>query len=103
MGDKLVVIASLQLRYYDVVSEYMELFIEKQDMDFDFWVGDIVGGIASMGDHFFSFDDIRLDIDGIIPKGVILDWYDYTVYNNENGAKDMNYITYLKLNGFFKK
>jgi len=61
-------------------------------------VSDDIGGIASFGDvNFFSFDDIRQDIDLGVPKGLIFDWnYDNLEYAGENRDKYINYYSYIK-------
>lgn len=72
-------IAILKNEFDLLANEYVKIFCEKQDMYFDFWVGDEIGGVASVGDYFFNLDDIRYDIDSKIKKGEILDWQDYVI------------------------
>lgn len=66
---------SLKEKYKRIVHAYIKEFEKKQDVQLEYWVGDKVGGICTFGDVlFFSFDDIRHDIDTNQPKGQILDW-----------------------------
>lgn len=84
----------LQNRYNKVVDDYIQLFSNKQEIEFEFWVGDVVGGIASFGDiYFFSFSDILYDINTNQPKELILQWlYDGVDYPDIN----INYYSYSK-------
>lgn len=36
----------LKTRYEAICKEYIDVFCEKQGMEFEFWVAEIVGGIA---------------------------------------------------------
>lgn len=86
-------IKKLKQIYEKACNDYVAIFIEKQEMDFDFWVGQEVGGIASCGDFFFNFSDIAYDINTNQPKGLIIDWY----YDNlGNQDKMINYCSYTK-------
>lgn len=74
---------TLKAKYERIVDAYIKEFEKKQDMELEHWVGDEVGGICSFGDVlFFSFDDIRLDIDTNQPKGQIIDWLYDTMERN---------------------
>lgn len=80
---------SLKEKYERIVNAYIKEFEKKQDMQLEFWVGDEVGGICTFGDVlFFSFDDIRHDIDTNQPKGQILDWLYQSI---ERDGHTMNY------------
>lgn len=80
---------NLKAKYERIVDAYIKEFEKKQEVELEYWVGDEVGGICSFGDVlFFSFDDIRLDIDTNQPKGQIIDWlYDTMEHNGDR----MNY------------
>ena len=75
-------------KYKEICNAIVVQFCEKQDMDFNGWIADEVGGIAECSDFYFNFVDIVKDIDRNIEKGVIIDWY-YSNTDNEN-----NYINY---------
>ena len=67
----------LHLDYCKICNDFIAAFEEKQDIEFNYWVGDEVGGIASFAwQYFFNLSDIILDIITNQPKGKILDWQD---------------------------
>ena len=43
----------LKKQYEIVVSEYIQKFCNKQELDFEYWVGNDIGGIACFGDIHF--------------------------------------------------
>jgi hypothetical protein len=86
-------IEKLKKDYEKVCNQYMKLFCEKQDLGFDGFVGDEVGGVACCNDFFFNFQDIVWDVNAKIPKGVIIEWYDAQL---ENPEKAINYYSYTK-------
>ena len=84
----------LKKQYEMVVSEYVKKFCNKQELEFEYWVGNDIGGIACFGDIFFyNFQDIVWDINSKQPKGLIIKWlYDCC----ENTEKSINYFSYSK-------
>jgi len=86
-------IEKLKKDYEKVCNQYMKLFCEKQDIGFDGFVNDDIGGIALCSDFFFNFQDIVCDVNAKIPKGVIIEWYDAQL---ENPEKAINYYSYTK-------
>ena len=84
----------LQKQYQSICNQYIEEFCEKQEVSFEGWVADQVGGIAVCSfDFYFSFQDIVLDINSDQPKGAIIDWYHQNI---ENPEKSINYYSYSK-------
>lgn len=85
----------LKAKYEIIVDKYLDKFCKKQGFDkkHGYWVGDRVGDIFDINSYFFSFDDIRLDVDNNVPKGKIIEWYDDNDYFNK---KVINYESYLK-------
>lgn len=84
-------------RLNKTIKEYVDLFCKKHDIDFDFWVADLSGTIGVFGDYFFSFEDIRLDLETNQPKDSIFKWYDL---NLEMGMKNKHTINYYSwING----
>lgn len=83
----------LKNKYELICNDYVIFFCNKQEMDFEGWVGDVVGGIAYCNDFFFDFLNIVLDINSKQPKGLIVDWY---YENMENPEKSINYHSYTK-------
>ena len=83
----------LQRDYDSVCNKYISKFCKKQELEFEGWVGDLVGQIAYCGDFYYNFHDIVLDVNSEQPKGVIIDWY-YDTLNNPKKA--MSYYSYTK-------
>jgi hypothetical protein len=89
----------LKTQYENVCNEYVRRFCEKQEIDFDGWVGDEVGGIASfIHQYFFNMSDIILDITTNQPVGFILDWQsdgvDYNMFDYNMFKDKTEYINY---------
>jgi hypothetical protein len=86
-------INELKTQYENVCNEYIKKFCKKQEMEFEGWVGDSVGGVACCNDFFFNFQDIVWDINSKQVKGTIVNWY----YENlEFIEKSINYYSYTK-------
>jgi hypothetical protein len=87
-------LSELQVTFNFVAEKYIQKFEKKHGYEFSSWVSDEVGGIACfIEQYFFSFDDIRYDIDNNVKKGLIFQWQDDGV---ENGAKDnINFRSYV--------
>lgn len=86
-------LAELKKQYEFVCNEYVTIFCKKQDMSFEGWVGEIVGGTANCNEFYLNFQDIVWDINSKQPKGSILDWYNENLENSENA---INYYSYTK-------
>lgn len=89
----------LHLDYCKICNDFIAAFEEKQEIKFDYWVGNEVGGIASFAcQYFFNLSDIILDIITNQPKGKILSWQDEGV--NFNIDKEfptrINYKSYVR-------
>lgn len=75
--------------YENACNSIVKAFCKKQGVEFDGWMGDEVGGVASfVMQYFFSISDIVLDLKTRQPKGAILSWQDDNV---EQGFKTKNY------------
>lgn len=86
-------IASLKKVFEFVAEQYIEAFVNKQGYEFDGWVSDDVGGVAVfIEQYYFSFDDIRMDIDREAKKGLIFQWQDEGI---ENPKLKINYDSYI--------
>lgn len=77
--------------YENVCNELAKDFCRKQDLIFDGWVGNQIGGIAYCSDFFFNMNDIVLDLKTDQPKGNIIDWY----YSNTE-EYTINYYSHTK-------
>jgi hypothetical protein len=89
---------TLKQRYESIATAYLNKFIKKQEIDFDGWVSDDIGGIASFCcQYFVSLDDMRYDIDNDCEVGLILRWQEDSVEHDMNGFFDhINYHSYHK-------
>ena len=94
----------LKTKYEKIVEQYLIAFVEKQELDSENceWVADRVGEILSVNEqYYFSFNDIRFDIDNNIKPGIILEWQDESIDNHFKKKKyKINYENYLKLKGY---
>ena len=86
-------INELKKQYEFVCNEYVEKFCNKQEMDFEGWVGGTIGGIAYCNDFYFNFQDIVFDINSEQAKGLIISWY----YENwDFPRKSISYFSFTK-------
>ena len=84
--------------YYDIIANvYIKRFCDKQDISFDGWIADDIGGIASFIDqYFFNYNDIVYDITNNCEKGLILSWQDCNMELYEKGINTINYHSYTR-------
>jgi hypothetical protein len=82
---------SLQERFNQCVSEYINLFCKKQDMLFGYWIGDHIGQVCEINYFTFAFSDIQYDIDHNCEKGLIIEWY----YDNLGTGLHINYHSFI--------
>lgn len=73
----------LKKEFEDVVEKYTDIFCEKmyglsRDPD-DYWIQGDIGGIVSIGDEFWGFDQIRKTVDNDYDPKQVFAWYDYCV------------------------
>ena len=93
MKNKMYIVKydKIKKEYEKSCNKIVELFCEKQDLKFDYWIGDKVGGIADCGSFDFYLEDIILDLDKDLKKGFIFDWYD----DNLDYKQYINYNSYI--------
>lgn len=84
---------TLKEKYKECCKKYIEQFCKKQNIEFDGWIGNNVGGVAVCSDYYLSFNDIVWDINSKQRKGVILNWYND---NLDGPEKSINYFSYTK-------
>lgn len=85
---------SLKEKFEELVDEYVQLFSEKHGLTFEFWVNGVVGETASFGCIFYySFLDIKYDIDTEQKPGLIIQWLEETIDNSDNY---INFTSYSK-------
>jgi hypothetical protein len=86
-------INELKKEYELICNEYVKLFCDKQELEFNGWVADVIGGVVHCSDFYFNFQDIVWDINSKQPKGLIIEWY----YNRiDDTHKSINYYSYTK-------
>lgn len=90
---KTLKLGELKKQYEFVCNEYVQKFCNKQEMGFEGWVGNDIGGIATCNDYYLNFNDIVWDVNSKQPKGLILTWYNDMV---ENASFAINYYSYTK-------
>ena len=90
----------LKEKYEKACNEYVKLFCEKHDIEFDFWISNEVGGMASFGEFYaFDMETIRQDIDNDFPPQLILQWVNDNVDNVFDGSDfdySINYPSYAR-------
>jgi hypothetical protein len=68
------------------IGNLIEKFAKKQEIEFEGWVCDEIGGMAefSGGNYYLNLTDIMRDMLKDVNKGVILDWYNTSTYISYN-------------------
>lgn len=76
-------IEKIKQKYDACCNDIITLFCEKQNIEFDGWIADEIGGIAGFAtQYFFNISDLMLDLTTKQPKRLILDWQnDMTDFN----------------------
>ena len=74
---------NLKNEFESVVKRYTEEFSRmmygESSNPEDYWIGEDVGGVISIGDEYWGFEQIRKTVDNnYVPKQVFA-WYDYCV------------------------
>ena len=85
----------LKNKYEKIVEQYLIAFVDKQELNIEncYWVADRIGEILSVNEqYYFSFNDIRFDVDNNVKDGLIFKWQDECIENNLK----VNYENYLK-------
>lgn len=69
----------LRKNYENAVNDYIKAFEATNEIDFDFWVGEEVGGICFFGDYSFNFADVKYVVDNKIAFDWLISWYYFVV------------------------
>lgn len=73
--------AKVKADYEAACNEYLRLFCEKHEYDYDSardsWIAGGVGGVTEAGGLCVNLSEIRTDIDRNAPADEFLKWYDY--------------------------
>lgn len=92
---------TLHKKLHSAIAGYIKAFEKKHEMEFCFWIGDEVGGIACIeSDWYFTFQDICLDLETNQPKHRILDWSEENCSNFVDTDKEISYKEWLLEKGY---
>lgn len=80
----------------NAITNYVNAFEKKHEVEFLFFVNDDVIGVAFISDSFFNVSDIIYDIDNDCPKDLIWEWYDKTMEMGIEEKPTINYQSYAK-------
>ena len=104
------IINNVYSEWESICDKWIKIFCEKQQLKFDGWIGDEIGGIASFCrntsiycSYSFNFLDIILDITTKQTPKFILDWYENYTDNAINKRKTISYWAYTKGANFNEK
>ena len=90
----------LNQRYTEACEEYLKAFCESYELSYeeDSWVGDEVGTIAMVGDHYFDFNDvIKYAVDNQLRDyDELLEWEDYVLFAQEYNQTIPNFPSWHK-------
>ena len=82
--------------YQHSCKSIVDAFCEKQWIVLDGWQGNIGDVVFFEGFFYFYFSDILLDLNKKTPKGLILEYYDYTIRHLQYlEGKQINYASYM--------
>ena len=90
---------TLKEKFEEIANEYLEIFCKKQDIDIDkcYWIADDIGSIVDYaGEYYFSYNDIRLDIDLKQRKRAIFNWHNENLEAYYEKKEAINYYSYCK-------
>lgn len=60
-------------KYHKICNKIVKKFAKKQEIEFDYWIGDKIGEIASFSEsYFFNLNDIILDFLENMKPGFII-------------------------------
>lgn len=89
-------IEALKHQYEYICNEYVNKFCRKQGVQFNGFVGNIVGGVCCVSDYYINFSDIVYDLNTSQPKRLIFDWNNEMIDAHSDGKDTINYFRYSK-------
>ena len=89
-------IKELKNRLNGLIAEYVSLFENKHNLQFDFWVSTEPGTIGCFGDYYIDFSTIRYDLEAELPENLFIEWYDITLASHTREEPYINYKSYVK-------
>lgn len=97
--NKTTPLKKLMQQHDELCNEIVIKFSNKHELEFDGWVADEIGGIASfIQQYFFNLSDIVLDLRTKQRKGFIIKWQDETTDYHFLTSKTeyINYQSFIK-------
>jgi hypothetical protein len=84
--------------YEDGCRLYLKMFCIKHGFycDASSWVGDDVGGVASVADYFVDMATIRADVDLDAPDEAFGQWYDYCLRAHALSLATPNFRSWVR-------
>jgi len=76
------------------LKEYVIVFCNKHDVEFNGWIGK-PGEIADIDGIFIDFRDIRTDLETNQPVDIFLKWHDYAIGMQAIGRAVPNYESWI--------
>jgi hypothetical protein len=84
------ILVKFTMQYYcDKETKLTDVYID--------WVGDQIGGVASINDEFWSMDDMVTALELDYPNKKLFEWYWYSVDERMENRSPINMRNYLKL------
>ena len=86
----------MKQEYEDLVNRYVEKLLEGTRHTFNFWVGNNIGGVASIGFNIFmTFDEIRYCVDNNVSVDKYEEFQEYVVDQHFKLPKEQKYKDYI--------
>ena len=70
---------NLKDNYIKAVDAYIAEFEKRYKVELEYWVGDVVGEVATFGDLILNFTDVKYSVDNNIPFNWLYNWYYFLV------------------------
>jgi hypothetical protein len=86
----------MRKEFEKLVAKYVDKLLEGTDYKLDFWVADVIGGVAAIDfDVYMSFDDIRYCVDNNISVEKYYDYQEWTVKEHFKKPEKKQYKDYV--------
>lgn len=94
--EQLPITESINL-YKSVCLDLAKRFATKHDLTFDYFIGDIIGEVASFSlEYSFYMCDIIYDLESEQEAGKAVEWYGYVLDNSPIQEFEINYKSYCE-------
>jgi hypothetical protein len=86
-------IAAAKKSYETACNEYLRIFCEKHDLDIEpyAWVGDRVGGMATVADFYVNMQDMIDNVESNAKRIEFFAWYEYCTRAGVFGVATPNF------------